>query len=57
MTKVAAITGGGQGIGRAIAYAFVDAGYASFHRDARAGIFPIDWAGNINTKGEFGEVR
>lgn len=28
MTKVAAITGGAQGIGRAVAYAFAEAGYA-----------------------------
>ena len=31
--------------------------YSSFHRDVRAGIFPIDWAGEVNIDGEFGEVR
>jgi putative transposase len=29
--------------------------YSSFHRDVRAGIFPLDWAGDIGTRGEFGE--
>ena len=31
--------------------------YSSFHRDVRAGIFPIDWAGDVNINGGFGEVR
>jgi putative transposase len=29
--------------------------YSSFHRDVRAGIFPLDWAGEIEVIGEFGE--
>lgn len=29
--------------------------YSSFHRDVRAGLFVEDWAGNIETGGEFGE--
>ena len=29
--------------------------YSSFHRDVRAGIFPLDWAGEIEVVGEFGE--
>ena len=29
--------------------------YSSFHRDVRAGIFPFDWAGEIEVVGEFGE--
>jgi putative transposase len=29
--------------------------HSSFHRDVRAGIFPEDWAGKIETPGEFGE--
>ena len=29
--------------------------HSSFHRDLRAGIFPEDWAGEIETPGEFGE--
>ena len=29
--------------------------HSSFHRDVRAGIFPIDWAGEVATIGEFGE--
>jgi putative transposase len=29
--------------------------HSSFHRDVRAGIFPQDWAGEIETSGEFGE--
>ena len=28
---------------------------SSFHRDVCAGIFPHDWAGEIETLGEFGE--
>ena len=28
--------------------------YSSFHRDVRAGIFPLDWAGDV-AEGEFGE--
>jgi REP-associated tyrosine transposase len=29
--------------------------HSSFHRDVRAGIFPEDWAGEIEPPGEFGE--
>jgi putative transposase len=29
--------------------------HSSFHRDVRAGIFPIDWAGEVDAVGEFGE--
>jgi putative transposase len=29
--------------------------YWSFHRDVRAGLFPIDWGGDAETIGEFGE--
>jgi putative transposase len=29
--------------------------YSSFHRDVRTGIFPEDWAGEIEPAGEFGE--
>jgi putative transposase len=29
--------------------------YSSFHRDVRAGLFPIDWSGDAETIGEFGE--
>jgi putative transposase len=29
--------------------------YSSFHRDVRAGLFPIDWAGDGDDLGEFGE--
>jgi REP element-mobilizing transposase RayT len=29
--------------------------HSSFHRDARAGIFPEDWAGDVGRIGEFGE--
>ena len=29
--------------------------HSSFHRDVRAGIFPEDWAGDIEPSGEFGE--
>jgi len=29
--------------------------YSSFHRDVQAGIFPEDWAGEIDMPGEFGE--
>ncbi len=31
--------------------------YSSFHRDVRAGMFPLDWAGDSETSGEFGERR
>jgi hypothetical protein len=27
--------------------------YSSFHHDVRAGIFPEDWAGDIDAGGEF----
>jgi putative transposase len=29
--------------------------YSSFHRDVRAGIFPQDWAGEVDMLGDFGE--
>jgi hypothetical protein len=29
---------------------------SSFHRDVAAGLFPQDWAGEIETLGEFGEA-
>ncbi len=29
--------------------------YSSFHRDVRAGIVSVDWAGDIEQNGEFGE--
>ena len=29
--------------------------HSSFHRDVRAGIFPEDWAGEVDSPGEFGE--
>lgn len=29
--------------------------YSSFHRDVRGGIFPIDWAGDVDVDGQFGE--
>jgi len=27
----------------------------AFHRDVRRGLFPLDWADEVATKGEFGE--
>ena len=30
--------------------------HSSFHRDMRRGIFPIDWAGDVDASGEFGEA-
>lgn len=30
--------------------------YSSFHRDVRRGNFPIDWAGDLDAVGEFGEA-
>jgi REP-associated tyrosine transposase len=32
-----------------------DWSHSSFHRDVRAGIFPEDWAGEVDVDGEFGE--
>jgi putative transposase len=29
--------------------------YSSFHRDARGELFPVDWGGDVETIGEFGE--
>ena len=29
--------------------------YSSFHRDVAAGIFPEDWAGEVESTGDFGE--
>ncbi|HUL89792.1 MAG TPA: hypothetical protein VLU23_16640 [Pseudolabrys sp.] len=31
--------------------------HSSFHRDVRAKIFPIDWAGDMRMRGEFGEAK
>ena len=30
--------------------------HSSFHRDVARGIVPLDWAGDVATDGEFGEV-
>ena len=30
--------------------------HSSFHRDVRRGMFPRDWAGDMNASGEFGEA-
>ena len=30
--------------------------HSSFHRDVRRGIFPLDWAGDADVAGEFGEA-
>jgi putative transposase len=30
--------------------------HSSFHRDVERGTFPPDWAGDVNTVGEFGEA-
>lgn len=30
---------------------------SSFHRDVRAGLVPLDWGGEIDTGGDFGERR
>lgn len=30
--------------------------YSSFHRDVRRGVFPEDWAGDVDAVGEFGEA-
>jgi putative transposase len=29
--------------------------YSSFHRDVTRGLFPLDWAGDVDAVGEFGE--
>jgi putative transposase len=29
--------------------------YSSFHRGVRAGLFPVDWGGDAEMIGEFGE--
>jgi hypothetical protein len=29
--------------------------HSSFHRDARAELFPEDWAGDVSAEGDFGE--
>jgi putative transposase len=31
--------------------------HSSFHRDVRAGLVPIDWGGEMDEGGEFGERR
>jgi putative transposase len=31
--------------------------HSSFHRDVERGLFPIDWAGDVDAPGEFGEPR
>jgi putative transposase len=30
--------------------------HSSFHRDVRRGLFPLDWAGDVDAGGEFGEA-
>jgi putative transposase len=32
-----------------------DSPYSSFHRDVRAELFPLDWAGDVSAEGGFGE--
>jgi putative transposase len=34
----------------------VDWPFSSFHRDVAAGLFPQDWAGEVDTLGDFGEA-
>jgi putative transposase len=31
--------------------------HSSFHRDVRLGIFPLDWGGEVEIRGEFGERK
>jgi putative transposase len=31
--------------------------HSSFHRDVRRGLFPLDWAGEVEAAGEFGERK
>jgi putative transposase len=31
--------------------------HSSFHRDVRAGVVPLDWGGDVEMTGEFGERR
>ena len=31
--------------------------HSSFHRDVRRGLFPLDWAGEVEAKGQFGERK
>jgi putative transposase len=31
--------------------------HSSFHRDVRRGLFPLDWAGEVEATGEFGERK
>ena len=31
--------------------------HSSFHRDTRRGLFPLDWAGEVEPTGEFGERK
>jgi putative transposase len=31
--------------------------HSSFHRDVRAGLFPVEWGGEIGASGDFGERR
>jgi hypothetical protein len=39
-----------------IALRSIRATLASFHRDVERGIFPLDWAGDVASHGEFGEA-
>ena len=34
-----------------------DRPHSSFHRDVRRGLFPLDWAGEVEPTGRFGERR
>ena len=31
--------------------------HSSFHRDVRVGVVPLDWGGEVDTRGDFGERR